>query len=407
MNRLKYLMVGPALFLIWFGCENLLPTAPAPEDVLAEPIPDLTASQLKDHLIGDEEFGRIFATEDGLGPIFVSNACESCHIGDGKGHPLTTLTRFGRYTNNVWDPMIDQGGPQLQHRAIAGYPPETIPAQATGVTNLMPPAVTGLGYLEAVPDETLLALADPSDSNNDGISGVPNWHTPPDYFEAKEHHIPNNGKYIGRFGKKAGAIDLLNQIVNAYLEDMGITSDFNMNENFNRQAGSLTGDDVEDPEVSASIVRNVVFYVRTLKIPPRRDENDPTVQAGEQVFKQINCVGCHVATLVTTTSDIAALSEVAVHPYTDLLMHDMGPELDDGYTEGTALTFEWRTAPLWGLGLAADSQGSSPFYLHDGRARTLDQAIQLHGGEASNSRSAYNTLSETEKQELFAFLMSL
>ena len=176
MNRLKYLIVGPALFLIWFGCENLLPTAPEPEDVLAEPIPDLTATQLKDHLIGDEEFGRIFGTEDGLGPIFVSNACESCHIGDGKGHPLTTLTRFGRYTNNVWDPMIDQGGPQLQHRAIAGYPPETIPAQATGVTNLMPPAVTGLGYLEAVPDETLLALADPSDSNNDGISGVPNWH---------------------------------------------------------------------------------------------------------------------------------------------------------------------------------------------------------------------------------------
>lgn len=395
------------IFMFWFGCDSLLPTAPEEEEVLAEPIPDLTPSQLKDHLIGDEEFARIFGKDDGLGPIFVSNACESCHIGDGKGHPLTTLTRFGKYRGITWDPMIEQGGPQLQHRAIDGYSPESIPAEATGVTRLMPPAITGLGYLEAVPDEIILELADPFDADGDGISGEPNWISPPDYFSPKDHHVSNNGKYIGRFGKKAGAIDLLNQVVNAYLEDMGITSDFSVAENFNVQTGSFTGDNVEDPEVSASVVRNVVFYVKTLKIPPRRNQDDVDVLAGEQIFKQINCVGCHVQTLITTTSDVAALSEQAFQPYTDLLMHDMGTELDDGYTEGSAQTFEWRTAPLWGIGLAADSQGGSAFYLHDGRARTLEQAIQLHGGEASNSRSAFNSLSDSEKQQLIAFLESL
>ena len=168
-----------------------------------------------------------------------------------------------------------------------------------------------------------------------------------------------------------------------------------------------TGDFVDDPEVSAAIVNNVVFYVRTLKVPPRRDENDIDVIAGENLFNQINCSGCHRPSLVTGFSDVTTLSNKTIHPYADMLLHDMGSELDDGYTEGTALTSEWRTAPLWGIGLAEDSQGGSPFYLHDGRASTLESAIGFHGGEASNSRDEFNNLSTNEKDQLIIFLKSL
>ena len=356
MKGIIYILLLCTAFIIAVSCSELLPPAPEPETVLAGPIEDLTLQQLRDHLVGDAQFGRIFGQEDGLGPIFVSNACESCHIGDGKGHPLTTLIRFGKYSGGIWDPMVEQGGPQLQNRAIAGYPPETIPGDATGVTRLMPPAVTGLGFLAAVPDAVILELADPDDSDGDGISGVPNYIQPLDYFVPLPSHIPSNGKYIGRFGKKAGAIDLLQQIVTAYKEDMGITSDFDLQDNFNIQAGLTTGDFVDDPEVSAAIVNNVVFYVRTLKVPPRRNENDIDVIAGENLFNQINCSGCHIPSLVTGFSDVTTLSNKTIHPYADMLLHDMGSELDDGYTEGTALTSEWRTAPLLGIGLAEDSQ---------------------------------------------------
>ena len=407
MKGIIYILLLYTAFIIAVSCSELLPPAPEPETVLAGPIEDLTPQQLRDHLIGDAQFGRIFGQEDGLGPIFVSNACESCHIGDGKGHPLTTLIRFGKYSGGIWDPMVEQGGPQLQNRAIAGYPPETIPGDATGVTRLMPPAVTGLGFLAAVPDAVILELADPDDSDGDGISGVPNYIQPLDYFIPLPSHIPSNGKYIGRFGKKAGAIDLLQQIVTAYKEDIGITSDFDTQDNFNIQAGLTTGDFVDDPEVSAAIVNNVVFYVRTLKVPPRRDENDIDVIAGENLFNQINCSGCHIPSLVTGFSDVTALSEKTIHPYADMLLHDMGSELDDGYTEGTALTSEWRTAPLWGIGLAEDSQGGSPFYLHDGRVSTLEAAIGFHGGEASNSRDEFHNLSANEKEQLIIFLKSL
>lgn len=407
MKCIIYLLVFFTILLIAFACSEFLPTSPDPKTVLAEPIEDLTPQQLRDHFVGDAQFGKIFGQEDGLGPIFVSNACESCHIGDGKGHPLTTLKRFGRYNGGNWDPMIEQGGPQLQNRSIAGYPPETIPGGATGVVLLMPPAVTGLGFLAAIPDSVILGLADPDDLDGDGISGIPNYIQPPDYFTPTPSHIPSNGKYIGRFGKKAAVIDLLQQVVTAYKQDMGITSDFDNQDIFNVQAGLNTGDTVDDPEVSASIVNSVVFYVRTLKAPPRRDENDIDVIAGKNLFNQINCSGCHIPSLVTGFSEVAALSRVEIHPYTDLLLHDMGIELDDDYTEGTALTSEWRTAPLWGIGLAEDSQGGSPFYLHDGRASTLEAAIGFHGGEASSRRDAFNNLSANEKSQLIKFLRSL
>ncbi|MBD1207878.1 MAG: thiol oxidoreductase [Ignavibacteria bacterium] len=404
---MKHFLICIVAAFLLASCDFLLPPAPVAEDTLAEPLEGLTEAQQANHIQGDTEFARSFGVADGLGPMFNAPSCESCHIGDGKGHALTTLIRFGRMNGATFDPMTAHGGPQLQNRSIAGYLPETLPTLATGVTRLLPPAVTGLGYLAAVSDETLLALADPDDLNGDGISGVPNYDEPPDFFEPLPMHKPLNGRYIGRFGRKAGAIDLLQQTAAAYRNDMGITSDFIMQDLANVQTGAFTGDNVPDPEVSASVVRNVVFYLRTLKAPPRRNANATDVKAGEQIFARIGCAGCHVPTLKTGASDIAVLNEVEFHPYTDLLLHDMGAELDDKYTEGSAKTAEWRTTPLWGVGLSAQSQGGAATYLHDGRARTLPEAIQAHGGEASRSRTRFNALTGSEKQQLITFLQSL
>jgi CxxC motif-containing protein (DUF1111 family) len=397
------------LSVIIISCEEFLTKAPESSEILGEPIEGLTPPQLAAHLEGDAQFGKIFGTEDGLGPIFVHTSCENCHVGDGKGHLFIQLTRFGKMNlDGTFDPMTQYGGAQLQQRSIAGYPPEVIPPEATGRTTLMPPSVTGLGLLAAVPDATILSLSDPDDINGDGISGVLNHVSPPDYFQpVLGFHIENNGKYIGRFGRKGGAITLLQQIVEAYHNDIGITTDFLPDDLYNPSVGPGSGDEVIDPELSATVVRNVEFYIRTLKPPPRRNENDPDVMAGELIFNQLNCSGCHVSTLVSGPSEIEALNQKEFHPYSDLLMHDMGSELDDYYTEGTAKTNEWRTTPLWGLGLGGASQGGNSFFLHDGRAKSIEEAISFHGGEASNIRNSYYNISQADKQKLLKFLESL
>lgn len=389
------------------ACERFTPKIEA-SGKLDSPTEGLSQDQLRNHLKGDEEFGRIFSVADGLGPIYVSNSCQSCHAGDGKGHPLTTLSRFGRMESGGFNPLIPFGGPQLQQFSIAGYPAEIVPTEATGVAKFLPPAVTGLGFLAGVSDADIQAMADPNDSDGDGVSGVPNYIHPPDFFTPQPFHLPQaDGKYMGRFGRKAGAIDLLQQTVGAYINDMGMTTDFHTADLSNVQVGAASGDDVPDPEVSGSTVHNVVFYLRTLKVPPRRNENNPDVKAGELLFGQIGCAACHKPTLKTARSDIKALSEKEFHPYTDLLLHDMGNEMDDRYTEGTALTAEWRTTPLWGLGLSPNAQGGSYFLMHDGRATTIRQAIEFHGGEGAKSREAFRALTETQKQQLVKFLESL
>ncbi len=400
--------------LVTGGCGDRLAPAPASPDVLAEPVPGLTDQQLLLHLRGDEKFAETFGVEDGLGPIFNSTGCETCHIGDGKGHPLTSLQRFGRYnaSDGTWDPLLEHGGPQLQNRAVPGSEPERVPDIANGLTTLLPPQVVGLGYLEAVTDGALLALSDPTDVDGNGISGVPNYIPAPDFFQPQPHHvsrtISGTTHYIGRFGRKAGAIDLLHQTVLAYVNDIGITSDFITDDPVNRQTvGRLTGDNVADPEIGSDTVHDVVFYIQTLKVPTRRNPGHPQVKAGEVLFSSIGCADCHIPTLTTGPSPIAALANQTIHPYTDLLMHDMGPGLDDNYVEGTAGPSEWRTTPLWGLGLSADSQGGRPFFMHDGRAETLEQAIAEHGGEAAASRDAFEALDSGQKDQLITFLESL
>ena len=402
------------------GCgEPLLPAAPADDAILEGPIEGLTPAQLGAFARGDEEFGRRFTPTDGLGPLFIAQSCESCHVGDGKGHPLFDITRFGRMANGAFDPMEAQGGPQLQNRAIANYLAEILPAGATAVARFTPPAVTGLGLLESVDDATILALADPDDADGDGISGRPSLIDSSDFIAGivsvaelaqgaeQTRHVPVNGKYLGRFGKKARTINLLHQTVFAYSEDMGLTTDLVPRDLLNRQVGTFGGDDVPDPEVGSSIVSSAVFYLRTLRPPPRRNANHPDVLEGERLFREANCSSCHVMTLRTGRSDIAPLNEVEFHPFTDLLLHDMGPELDDGYTEGDARSSEWRTAPLWGIGLAEQAQGGTAFLLHDGRARSIRDAIRFHGGEAARSRAAFDALSRDQQERLLSYLKSL
>jgi CxxC motif-containing protein (DUF1111 family) len=409
---------GLALAFLSIGCD-LLPNAPSADHVLDGPLDDLTPAQRAVFAAGDEEFGRVFSVADGLGPIFVAQACSSCHAGDGKGHPAFNLTRFGRMDGGVFDPMRAEGGPQLQHRAIPNYVAEVIPPGVTGIAQFTPPSVTGLGFLEAVEDSVLLALDDSADADGDGISGRVQLLDPSDFlaevsrqellFDPGEprRHILVDGRYVGRFGKKASTINLLHQTVTAYREDIGITSDLIMEDPINPLVGPFAGDNVPDPDVPSNTVNNVVFYLKTLRAPPRRNPEAPDVRAGEALFSQLRCSACHLPALTTGASRIAALDRKVFHPYTDLLLHDMGSELDDQYTEGRALTSEWRTAPLWGIGLAERSQGGHPYYLHDGRARTLRQAIELHGGEGAASRDAFRLLTSAEQELVVTFLRSL
>jgi CxxC motif-containing protein (DUF1111 family) len=390
----------------FLSCRKMLPQTPESTQILAEPLEGLTPEQLLLFSLGDANFAHVFSKQQGLGPIFVQTSCQSCHAADGKGNPFNSVTRFGKYIDGNWDPLYNQGGPQLQQRAITGYLAEVIPPNVS-YDELLPPNVTGLGFLESISDSTLLSLSDSADLDGDGISGKVNWVSPPPYFISKPHHISNNGKYMGRFGRKASSIDLVQRVTDAFHGDMGITSEYEMMDPVNYLVSGLNGDNVADPEIPFSMLSQTVFYMRTLKAPPRRNSDNAEVKEGETIFIQTGCAKCHIATLTTGNSDVEALNNKVFHPYTDILLHDMGAALDKGYTEGSALSSEWRTPPLWGFGLQQNSQGGSTFLLHDGRVKTIEQAIGYHGGEASAARSIFQSLSESDKQKLTTFLKSL
>jgi CxxC motif-containing protein (DUF1111 family) len=316
------------------------------------------------------------------------------------------LKRFGQNLGNgQFDVLTEYGGPQLQERSSPGYPAETIPSHANAVSERGGPIVVGLGLIEAIPDQTILGNADPTDVNGDGVSGRPNLIDAPEFLALGPG--PYNGKYLGRFGRKAGAINLVQQTATAYHQDMGITTDFIPVENYNPRVGGQGGDLVPDPEVPASTVGNVVFYLRTLRPPMRRKENDPEVQRGDQLFRSIGCSSCHVPVMTTGPHPVAALGSRPAHLYSDLLLHDMGPDLADNFVEGEAGGTEWRTTPLWGLGIVENVLGGSPTYLHDGRTSDLRVVIELHKGEADGSRIAFHQLSPADQAALLAFLKSL
>ncbi len=380
------------------ACKKAFPPAIPEEEVLDGPIDGLTAQEKQQFLRGDVAFNdEVFTANKGLGPLFVANSCGSCHAGDGKGHPFTTLTRFGQ-TDSTGNQYLHAGAPQLQNRAIPGYVPETLPA-GIGFSKILPPANTGLGLLDAVSDADIMAMADPFDANGDGISGVPNWVSMPAYTQPRPGAMPLGGKYIGRFGKKGAAYDLLQQTANAYNQDMGINTSFEPYDTYSHLE--------VDPEVSNATVHDVVFYLKTLKAPVQRNVTDEAVVAGRQIFQSIGCDKCHRPELKTGNASIAALANKIFYPYTDLLLHDMGSGLDDGYTEGHAQTSEWKTPALWGLGLSKQSQGGQYYLMHDGRAHSIRDAILLHGGESEQSNNNYQRLPQEDKDKLVKFLESL
>src|SRR5580704_8439103 len=392
------------IILIASSCYKLLPQMPDPSNTLCGPV-SLSNAQAVLFAQGNDQFFSIRTGATGLGPYFVSTGCGECHSSDNRGHPFTILTRFGQ-PDTLGNRFLTEGGPQLQNANLPGYLPQQIPTGATS-SKLIAPITAGVGLLEAVPDSAIIAMAAENLNNPDGVRGHPNYNTIPSYVTAFANAIPRgDGKYICRFGRKASTYDLLQQVAAAYNHDMGITSSFLPDNPFNYlDQTAITSP--ATPEVNNDDLNAVVFYVTCLQTPVQRNPSDPDVKYGNQVFNNLGCQTCHKQNLTTGFSPIGALAYQTFSPFTDLLVHDMGPGLDDGYTEGNAKTSEWRTAPLWGLRLAPGVQGGNYYLLHDGRAHSIEQAIQMHGGEAAVSASRFGSLSSQDQSAIITFLKSL
>ena len=375
-----------------------------PSEGLCGPV-SLSSAQTILFSQGNDQFFANRTAATGLGPYFVATGCGACHSSDNRGHPFTILTRFGQ-SDTTGNTFLAEGGPQLGTFCLPGYTPESIPSGATS-SKFIAPITAGVGFLEAVPDSEILALAAANLTNQDGVRGHPNYNTMPSYASPLPGAIPrSDGKYICRFGRKGSTYDLLQQVATAYNHDMGVTSSYLPYNPYN-YLDQTTPTASTVPEVDNTTLNSVVFYCRCLQTPVQRTPNDATVIHGDSVFVQIGCEACHKQTMTTGYSPIDALAYQTFSPFTDLLVHDMGPGLDDGYTEGNAKTSEWRTTPLWGLGLAPNVQGGNTYLLHDGRATSIEQAIQLHGGEASVSATRFNNLTQSDKDALLKFLKSL
>jgi CxxC motif-containing protein (DUF1111 family) len=376
---------------------------------------------------------------DGLGPLFNANSCSFCHFKDGRGHPpeeggaeiprLIRLSIPGEDGSALPDPrygwQLQEHGAQgirgeakiiLHWESIEGrYPdgePYTLRRPRLDIQNLadgplapetqtsvrMAPALLGLGLLEAIPDLAIITLADPGDADGDGISGRPNY--VPD--------LRSGGKALGRFGWKANQPTLEQQNAMAFQEDMGVTSDLLPTHACGaRQEPCLKAAHGGRPEVTRHELGRVTLYTRLLAVPARRDWQDPTVLRGKALFGQAGCASCHHPRFETGAQ--ASLPELAgqtIRPYTDLLLHDMGPELADGRPDFEADGNEWRTPPLWGLGLLKNVTKDARL-LHDGRAQTPEEAILWHGGEAEAARERFKKLPKADRAALLRFLDSL
>jgi CxxC motif-containing protein (DUF1111 family) len=259
------------------------------------------------------------------------------------------------------------------------------------------PAVFGAGLLEAVPAEQIESRVDPDDRDGDGVSGRPNY-----------ARTANGDRVLGRFGWKAAVASVPDQVVNAFHGDIGITSAAHPKQNCTTvQAACLAAPNGGTPELEGKRLERVVFYNRTLAVPARRAVGSADTDAGERTFAQLGCTLCHTGELRTGDSaSVPALENQTIRPYTDLLVHDMGAGLADNRPDGEANGREWRTAPLWGIGLVEPVNGHTRF-LHDGRARSLEAAILWHGGEAERAQRAFLALPESDRRRLIAFLESL
>ncbi|SIO51480.1 CxxC motif-containing protein, DUF1111 family [Rhodovulum sp. ES.010] len=393
---------------------------------------------------------------DGLGPLYNARSCQRCHLKDGRGHPPEgpedsavsmflrvsipggpddTIDEIEDYIATLPEPTY---GTQIQDRALPGHAAEgrmeiayeeiEVPLAGGEVAHLrkptyrladpgygplhadamlsprVAPQMIGLGLLEAIPAADILAWADPEDADGDGISGRPNIVWSVEYDMAM----------LGRFGLKAGAPTIRHQSAAAFAGDIGISNPL-FPDAFGActsgQAACITaphGDGDERVfEIDAEGLDLVTFYSQNLAVPARRDVDDPEVLRGKRVFHETGCASCHRPSYVThRLNDRPAQSFQLIWPYTDMLLHDMGDGLADTRPEARATGREWRTPPLWGIGLTDQVSGHSHF-LHDGRARSLLEAILWHGGEAEAQRAAVAAMDPEDRAALIRFLESL
>ena len=395
-----------------------------------KPASNLTQDEIDRHDVGDPLFERnhipLATHEDaGLGPLFNANSCVACHVRNGRGAPVpgVSLVRVALQEADGATPAPEWGW-QIQDHAIFGHQPEATmdltwreeprtgnepPLQKVHVDLIRPngdvvadgemnrslrtaPPLIGLGLLEAVPDQEILSHADPDDGDGDGISG-----------RAVLLEDEDGQQALGRFGWKAGTATVQEQTAEAYLNDMGLTT----------AAGPETNTTAEGQpaDITWEELTAVTFYSQSLGAPAtKRSGKDPVVSKGTSLFGDLQCATCHVPSHATSTDPdvvVQAIRDQTIWPYTDLLAHDMGPGLDDGVAEhGYTSSAEWRTAPLWGLGLTNRVNGTAG-YLHDGRARTVDEAIRWHGGEAEASKESYLALAPGDRQALLDWLQGL
>jgi CxxC motif-containing protein (DUF1111 family) len=361
---------------------------PAP----GEPLAGLTKAQRDQFDRGKAIFTRTFTPETGLGPLFNADACGECHedpvtggVGDEVEIHATALLG-----NGFCDPLADLGGfvyqlqvtPALKN--ALGIDKEPIPSKATAQAQRTTPDVLGFGLLDAVPDSAILAYADPDDRNHDGISGRPNR-----FFDGR----------VGRFGRKALVPTLAEFNEGAFVAEQGVTTPAVPDE------GTVGGqpippgvDPLPEPELDAQSLALANAFVRFLA-PPAPPNLKGTAKQGRALFSEIGCDGCHVPKLKTGPSDVAALAHREVEAYSDLLLHDMGPELAD-ICLGLASPSEFRTEPLMGLRFSTK-------FLHDGRATSLEEAIRLHGGESTAARDRFAALPPADRAAVLAFLKEL
>ena len=379
---------------------------------------------------------------DGLGPLFNARSCAACHFKDGRGRPplqedegflglLLRLSVPDEDDSSVFVPEPSYGG-QLQPLAINGVNPEGTPrvtyserighyADGESYTLLVPsyevvnpaygglhddlrisprvaPAVIGLGLLEAIPTARLKGLADPDDSDADGISGRVNLVI----------DVETNQQVVGRFGWKAEQPSVRQQSAGAFLGDMGITTSLFSEQDCTRaESDCSSAPSGGEPEISDELLDKVVLYARLLAVPVRREWDTAEVLHGRALFFDSGCGDCHVARHQTASdADLPELRDQVIYPYTDLLLHDMGPDLSDQRPSFLAQGSEWRTPPLWGLGRYEEVNGHNRL-LHDGRARGVAEAVLWHGGEARAARENFMHMPKSDREALIRFVESL
>ncbi|MBC7715208.1 MAG: c-type cytochrome [Rhizobacter sp.] len=384
-------------------------------------------------------------TLDGLGPLFNANSCSACHFKDGRGHPpledakpgeifTSVLIRLSVPGKDIHGAPLDEPsyGGQFNHRSIIGVPAEgdvkiiyketkdkfpdgeiysLIKPQLefsklaygdfqkdTMFSVRVSPQMIGLGLLEAIKESDILKKEDPNDKDHDGISGRANF----------VWNYTKKRRELGRFGWKANQPDIHQQNASAFLGDIGITSKlFPQQSCTSAQLECKKAYSESTPEISEKDLKDVEIYSKILAVPIRRNMDDADALKGEKLFKQMNCIACHTESYVTgIDKEFPENSKQKIYPYTDMLLHEMGEGLADNRPDFDATVREWRTPPLWGIGLFK-AVNNHTRYLHDGRARNIQEAILWHDGEALSSKNNYVQLTKTERQQVLKFLESL